>query len=120
MEIARVSKRFSFDAAHFLPGYNGKCANLHGHTWGVEVTVEGAVDPLSGMVIDFIVLKKIVEPWIEKLDHHYLNDILPMPTAENITLWFLGLWNAEPRPVKLVSIKVWESPDSAVEWVDES
>ena len=115
MERVRVSKKFSFCAAHFLPGYPGKCAQLHGHTWEVEITVEGVVDPKTGMVIDFIVLKKIVEPWVEELDHHCLNDILPMSTAENIALWFRDLWSSEPRPVKLISVKVWESPDSCVE-----
>jgi len=116
MERARVSKKLSFDAAHYLPGYPGKCANLHGHTWEVEITVEGAIDPVSGMVVDFIVLKKVVEPWIEKLDHHCLNDIITMPTAENVALWLRDKWLGAPRPVKLVGIKIWEAPDSCCEW----
>ena len=122
MERLRVLKRFSFDAAHFLPGYNGKCADMHGHTWKVELTVEGVVDVLSGMVLDFVLLKKIVEPWIEMLDHKLLNDIagLKMPTAENIALLFRDLWYNEPRPVSLKSVKVWEAPDSCAEWVNES
>jgi len=115
MERARISNRFSFDAAHYLPWYDGKCANLHGHTWEVEITVEGVVDPQTGMVLDFIVLKQIVEPWIENLDHSLLNDEISNPTAENIALWFRDLWDDAPRPVKLVSVKIWESPDSCCE-----
>lgn len=115
MERARVSKKFSFAAAHFLPGYKGKCANMHGHTWEVEVTVEGPVDPETGMVIDFVALKELVEPLIERLDHKLLNDIagLEMPTAENIALWFRNQWYFEPSGLK--SIKVWESPTSCAE-----
>ena len=114
MERARVSKKFSFDAAHFLPGYDGKCSNMHGHTWAVEITVEGLVG-VNGIVLDFIVLKQIVEPWIEVLDHRLLNDVLPMPTAENLALWFRDKWLGEPRPVLLKGVKVWESPTSYAE-----
>ena len=94
---------------------------MHGHTWRVELTVEGAVGQ-DGMVLDFLVLKKIVEPWIEKLDHHVLNEVegLEMPTAENIALWFRDLWVREPRPVVLKGVKVYESPDSFAEWFEEA
>ena len=119
MERARVSKKFSFCAAHFLPGYQGKCANMHGHTWEVEFTVEGPIDPETGMVIDFVTLKELVEPWIEELDHHLLNVIFAMPTAEYLALWFRDRWYFEPPAVELASIKVWESPTSCVEVLGE-
>jgi len=121
MEHLYVTKAFDFNAAHFLPGYKGKCARMHGHTWRVEITVAGAVVQEDGMVFDFSGLKKIVEPWIELLDHHTLNEIegLDMPTAENIGLWVRNKWEQAPRPITLSSIKVWESSDSSAEWIDE-
>ncbi|MGA9098800.1 MAG: 6-carboxytetrahydropterin synthase QueD, partial [Methanotrichaceae archaeon] len=73
-----------FDAAHSLPGYQGKCANLHGHTYKVEVVIEGPIGE-NGFVMDFFQLKKILNSVLEDLDHSNLNDLLPNPTAENIS-----------------------------------
>ena len=82
-----VLKEFEFDAAHYLPEYNGKCERLHGHTYKLVVKVEGTPDK-EGMVIDFIRLKNIVkEEVLSKLDHACLNDILKQPSAENISVW---------------------------------
>ena len=69
-----VSKDFSFDAAHFLTQYHGKCEHLHGHTYKLRVTVEGKVQS-NGLVIDFGILKKIVkEQILDKYDHRCFND----------------------------------------------
>jgi len=82
-----ISKIFKFDAAHKLPGYNGKCKDLHGHTWKLIVAVEGEVKE-DGMVRDFREIKQIVNgKIIDKLDHGYLNEIIENPTTENILLW---------------------------------
>lgn len=82
-----VLKEFEFDAAHYLPEYNGKCEKLHGHTYKLVVKVEGTPDK-EGMVIDFIRLKNIVkEEVLSQLDHACLNDILQQPSAENIAVW---------------------------------
>src|SRR5512137_3151354 len=75
-----------FDAAHSLPGYQGKCAQLHGHTYEVEIVVEGEVGE-DGFVMDFYQLKKIIAGALQDLDHSLLNDILPNPTAETIVWW---------------------------------
>lgn len=110
----RVSKAFEIDAAHFIPGHPGKCANMHGHRWTVVVEVKGQINAETGMVIDFGDLKKFVEPLIAQLDHHTLNDVLPIaPTAENIAKWFADTL----RPVLSVSkVEVWETPTSCAEW----
>ena len=83
-----IGKSFTFDAAHWLPDYNGPCGKLHGHTWKVKVEVEGDVNFETGMVLDLKVLKQIIAPIIEKLDHSVLNDALPIhwlpPTCENL------------------------------------
>ena len=76
-----IIKEFDFDAAHYLPAYNGKCEHLHGHTYKLVVKVEGTPDH-EGMVIDFIKLKNLVKQEVlSKLDHACLNDILPVPSG---------------------------------------
>jgi len=82
-----ITKTFKFDAAHNLIRYHGKCEKLHGHTYRVDVTVEGKPDE-EQMVIDFLVLKKIVKSRVlDILDHSYLNDHIEQPTAESIAVW---------------------------------
>lgn len=84
-----VTKTFTFDAAHHLHAYEGKCKSLHGHTYKLELTVSGFLDH-RGFVIDFQDLKRIYKKVIEeKLDHRYLNEVLPNmnTTAENMIVW---------------------------------
>ncbi|MBR1671511.1 MAG: 6-carboxytetrahydropterin synthase QueD [Fretibacterium sp.] len=82
-----LRKEFTFDAAHNLVHYHGKCERLHGHTYRVAVVLEGTPDE-EGMIMDFCELAGAVqERVISKLDHSYLNDTIPQPTAENIALW---------------------------------
>lgn len=88
MPTLKVSKEFKFEAAHFLPKYHGKCERMHGHSYRFIITVEGELDPESGMVIDFLILKKIVkERVLSKVDHYCLNDFIENPTAENTAIW---------------------------------
>ncbi len=82
-----VTKEFTFDSAHFLPNYYGKCERMHGHTYKLQVTVDGAVGE-NGLVIDFVILKKIVKKQIlNKLDHQVINDIIEVASAENTAIW---------------------------------
>ncbi|MFO0982314.1 MAG: 6-carboxytetrahydropterin synthase QueD [Planctomycetota bacterium] len=111
MPRLRVSKEFSFDAAHRLPSYRGRCERLHGHTWRLCVTVEGPVHD-DGMVLDFGELKRIVDELVlAALDHSYLNDVIAVPSAENVAIW---IWQrlAAAVPVPLTSVTVWETPTS--------
>lgn len=82
----RVTKAFKFDSAHSLPDYNGPCVFLHGHTYLLEVTLEGVVDHESGFVMDYTEMKAIIDPLILKLDHSNLNTIIQNPTCENLVL----------------------------------
>lgn len=85
-----VTKEFSFDAAHFLPNYYGKCERMHGHTYRLRVTVDGKVGE-NGLVIDFVILKKIVkEKVLDKLDHQLINDVIEVSSCENTAIW---IWN---------------------------
>ncbi|WP_066061985.1 6-carboxytetrahydropterin synthase QueD [Neobacillus soli] len=84
-----VSKEFTFDASHHLHCYEGKCKNLHGHTYKVIFGLSGFVDK-RGLMIDFGDIKDIWKNEIEiVLDHQYLNETLPLmnTTAENIVVW---------------------------------
>jgi 6-pyruvoyltetrahydropterin/6-carboxytetrahydropterin synthase len=104
-----------FDAAHSLPGYQGKCARLHGHTYQVEMVVEGDVGE-NGFVIDFYQLKNILATVLQDLDHNCLNDILPNPTAETIAQWISERLkkDMETTSVRLFSLKLWEGKNK---WV---
>ncbi|MDR2996468.1 MAG: 6-carboxytetrahydropterin synthase QueD [Bacillus cereus] len=84
-----VSKEFTFDAAHHLHCYEGKCKNLHGHTYKVVFGISGYVNEI-GLAIDFGDIKEIWKNEIEiYLDHRYLNETLPVmnTTAENMVVW---------------------------------
>jgi 6-pyruvoyltetrahydropterin/6-carboxytetrahydropterin synthase len=87
----QIRKTFHFEAAHVLPHHPGKCSRLHGHSYRLEVAVDGPIQsdgPSQGMVVDFDEIDKIVrELVIDALDHTSLNDRLPNPTSEHIVLW---------------------------------
>jgi 6-pyruvoyltetrahydropterin/6-carboxytetrahydropterin synthase len=75
---ATVTKKFSLDSAHFLPGYPGKCADLHGHRWGISISVTGQINPNLGFIIDFADLKRlVVKPLEDMFDHKLLNTCYP-------------------------------------------
>ncbi|MDD5482672.1 MAG: 6-carboxytetrahydropterin synthase QueD [Kiritimatiellae bacterium] len=83
-----ISIKASFCGAHRLAGYQGPCANLHGHNWEVEIFLRGKTTDRLGMLVDFKQVKTTLRAALEKLDHRNLSD-LPMfkrrnPTAENI------------------------------------
>lgn len=114
-----ITKVFTFDAAHHLPNYQGKCKNLHGHTYKLEVTLSGELERTSGMLIDFAKLKKIVkEDVLKEMDHAYLNDILKNPTAENLInlIWKKLDLNIskQKKDIFLYELKLWETPTSYV------
>ncbi len=143
-----VSKDFTFDSAHFLTKYHGKCEHLHGHTYKLRVTVEGKIQE-NGLVIDFGILKKIVkERVLNKFDHRCLNDVLDNPSAEVVAkaIWgeledlstLLKMEAQDPnlpeeikrllegegvkdvsQHVRLYEVCLWETPDSFVTYRGE-
>lgn len=104
-----------FSSAHNLVGYKGKCEELHGHNWKVEVAVCSNKLDKTGMVMDFKDLKMRVNKILDKLDHKYLNKISYFkkvnPTSENIAEYIYNCLKAEV--VGLSSVTVWESENSA-------
>lgn len=111
-----LKREFTFDAAHNLVEYHGKCERLHGHTYRMEVVLSGYPDR-EGMICDFACVKDVVnERVISLFDHAYLNDILPQPSAENIAAYtFKALDPLLSGPnFELHEVCVWESPHSSV------
>ena len=107
----RLAKSFSFEAAHWLPTFpdGHKCRRMHGHSFHVDVIVEGDVDPRKGYLIDYGDIKAAIDPVHEELDHKCLNEIegLDNPTSELIASW---LWKRlKPRLPLLAEIIVRET-----------
>lgn len=123
MRFALLTKIFHFEAAHDLPGHRGKCARLHGHSYKLEVTLRGPVKSTanesdSGMVMDFEDLSRIVRSSIiERLDHRYLNEIVPVrTTAENLIHWMWDtLLDAGLSTSLLYRLRLWETESGYVE-----
>ena len=121
MEIS-ICKTFTFEASHQLPFHDGKCRNLHGHSWKLEVEVSSEQLYLSGskqgMILDYVDLKSIVDSAvIDKLDHQDLNQFFANPTSENV---IQHIWNtitdylqanvtSRPNKVKLNRVRLWET-----------
>lgn len=108
----------TFAAAHWLPEHAGKCQRLHGHTYGLEVTVEGTpqqTGPAAGMIMDFAELRQRVgEVVVQPLDHQLLNDLFDfVPTTEAVAAWAFARLQEAGLPVTRVRLA--EGPNSFVE-----
>jgi 6-pyruvoyltetrahydropterin/6-carboxytetrahydropterin synthase len=115
-----ISVEQTFAAGHALRNYKGKCENVHGHNYRVRVTIEGEQLDSTGLLVDFLDVKRLMGGAIEYLDHRFINDLDPFdkinPSAENIAKYFYdrmhdGLKN-EP-PVRISEIRVWETDTSS-------
>lgn len=132
---ARITKTFTFDAGHRLMLHPGLCNNLHGHTYRLEVSLSGEMNPETGMVMDFKHLKDLVNKRIELMDHAmilnekdsfvidfcrrnrykiYTMPIGSEPTAENIAQVFKDALQSQFIQF-IINIKLWETPTSFVE-----
>lgn len=121
-----VSKEFTFDAAHHLHAYEGKCKNLHGHTYKVVFGISGFTNDI-GITVDFGTLKQIWREKIEPyLDHRYLNETLPAmnTTAENIVVWIYeqtqvafgtGHYCTRELEARVEFVRLYETPTSYAE-----
>ena len=120
-----ICKKFEFTAAYRLMYHDGKCHNLHGHTYQLEVEVTGSVcgeGPKFGMIMDFSSLKEIVnEEIIDRLDHTDLNESLPTgvyPTAEAMVEWMSRVLQGRllHSNINLIRVRLYETPTSYAEW----
>lgn len=128
----RIYKEVEFDASHRLLQYEGKCHNLHGHRWKVEVWIEGVPDPASCILLDYARIKEVVQ----RFDHQIiLNAADPMvtaieafhpvvvtegdPTSELLARIIADDLDAECRAIGVAGgvtrIRIWESPNACAE-----
>jgi len=110
-----ISVEYTFAAGHALRGYKGKCENVHGHNYRVQVMVRGEQLDSTGLLMDFVDLRKGIKGLVERLDHRFLNDLAPFdrvnPSAENLAKYFSD--ELEPqvreRGLQLQAVTVWET-----------
>ena len=108
--MAEVYVERSFSAAHDLPGYDGPCQNLHGHTFRCEIWLKGPINRTTGMVVDFKRIKEVIDVF----DHAYLNDFLALPTAERLAEKLKDRLQSEFPDLKC-TVRVWESEHAYAE-----
>ena len=110
----RLERSYRFEAAHFLPKVppGHKCARMHGHSYLVEIAIEGEVDPERGWLMDFAEIDEHASPLVRMLDHQVLNEIagLDNPTSEYLAKWWWG--KLIPTLPALVEVVISETPTS--------
>jgi 6-pyruvoyltetrahydropterin/6-carboxytetrahydropterin synthase len=146
MAKIRVTKQFGFEMSHALLNYDGLCRNIHGHSYKLQITVTGepmhiSGSPKDGMVIDFSILKKIIQQHIvSPLDHSLMiNESAPtdkldalgqmyerhhvvpfQPTSENMVVYIAGkVKTLLPEHIDLFSVRLYETSNSFAEWYAE-
>jgi len=107
-----------FSSAHNLRGYKGKCEDLHGHNWIVEIVIKSTQLDDIGMVLDFKYLKKKLNAILEQMDHKYLNKLIYFkkvnPTSENIAKY---IYKKLKSHIPLLScVTVWENSTSSANY----
>ena len=108
-----IGKTFFFAAAHQLPEHPGLCKYLHGHEWKIRIEIRKRINYYNGMVMDFSDLKQIVNKYvINELDHNTLNELLYLPTAENLLIWMWEKLMFDGLLKGISKISIWESKDS--------
>jgi 6-pyruvoyltetrahydropterin/6-carboxytetrahydropterin synthase len=119
--VYEISVDETFAAAHNLRDYHGKCEDLHGHNYKVRVVLAGKELDSTGLLYDFVHLKRVIQGVIGSLDHKYLNDLAPFdtlnPSAENIARHIFDRTATElmraPNAAAISSVTVWETETSA-------
>jgi 6-pyruvoyltetrahydropterin/6-carboxytetrahydropterin synthase len=117
-----VTVEQTFAAGHALREYKGKCENVHGHNYRVQVTVEGEQLNRIGLLVDFVEVKQAVREVVAFFDHQFINDLEPFtvlnPSAENMAKYFydevtrrLSSDNGT-SPVRVSQVKLWETDTS--------
>ena len=113
----QVSVEETFSAGHALRGYKGKCENVHGHNYRVQITLEGPELDHIGLLVDFTHVKRVMRELIKRLDHQFINDLEPFttvnPSAENMAKYFFEEVSREltgmPPGAKVKDVVIWET-----------
>lgn len=116
----QIKVLLGFCGAHYLRNYHGKCENIHGHNWKVEVVAQKPSLDKCGLVLDFRELKRIVKSVLERLDHHNLNEDIDFfkennPTSENIAFYIFSevKKRINDYDCSLKNVTVWETDNCA-------
>ena len=111
-----VCVEHTFAAGHALRNYRGKCENVHGHNYRVQVSVAGAELNDVGLLVDFTELKALLRKTSEYLDHQFINDLKPFdqinPSAENIAKFICEEVQKELKAASVAYVRVWETDTS--------
>ena len=115
-----VSVEQTFAAGHALRNYRGKCENVHGHNYRLQVTLAGPELDAAGLLVDFVELKRVMQAAIERLDHQFINDVPPFdtlnPSAENMARYFYDTLSSalnNRNSVRVSEVKLWETEVAA-------
>ena len=114
-----------FSSAHQLRGYQGKCENIHGHNWRVQVYVTAETLNNIDIAIDFHELKKITNDLLSQIDHTCLNNVFPFteinPSSENIARWISESLRKKlsGHPVSVSAVTVWESETASATYYED-
>ncbi len=113
-----VTVEADFSSGHYLRNYKGKCENPHGHNYKARVTLIGSELDEAGLLLDFKLLKQVLRPVVDRIDHQMLNDIEPFielnPSAENLAKYFydetnLHLKDVTNGRVRVKDCTIWET-----------
>lgn len=129
--LTTVTKTMTFDCAHRLMHHKGKCFNIHGHTYKIEASFRGEVDPTTGMILDFGDVKDLMNSLVDRFDHAFIvcSEDTPMmrmiesvgtkkvvlpteTTAENMAKYFLAEFDRAHEGVECYRVRLWETPTS--------
>ena len=115
-----ITVEAGFSSGHYLRNYHGKCENVHGHNYRVRITVAGEQLDGTGLLVDFVELKRLMGASIDYLDHRFINDLAPFdelnPSAENIAKYFYDQVSGGLKgetAVRIAEVRVWETDTSS-------
>lgn len=114
--MIKIGRSYFFESAHHLPNYNGKCAEVHGHSYRLDIVLSPTEEALNnGMVIDFHEMDDRMKPFMKKYDHKDLNKIFENPTAELMAEAMYYEILTLFKEYVVILVRLWESANSYAE-----
>ena len=122
-----VTVEAGFSSGHYLRNYRGKCENPHGHNYKVFITLQGNELDEAGLLLDFKLLKQVMRPVVDYLDHQMINDLVPFttlnPSAENLAKYFYDETNARMKQqtdgrVFVKTVKIFETDETTATYFE--
>jgi 6-pyruvoyltetrahydropterin/6-carboxytetrahydropterin synthase len=116
-----------FSSGHFLRNYHGRCENPHGHNYKVRITLAGTELDQAGLLLDFKLIKQVMRPVIDRIDHQMLNELEPFttvnPSAENIARFFYEQTNQQLSGmtngrVRVKDCTIWETDTTSATYYE--